>query len=134
MKKTFASRLHRLREKSSLSQKELAIALKVTPATLSNYENGIYLPPLPKASILAKQLDTSLDYLCGLTDMNFDIALLSKPVTSNLTFYELARLLAAFSSQEREELLVYSDFLNYKRQHKEYREMPQIYQVAEEET
>ena len=67
----FSKRLTQLRLKNNLSQKELAVTLKVTPATISNYENGIYLPPLSKACILAKELHTSLDYLCGLTDQPY---------------------------------------------------------------
>ena len=133
MTKLFASRLHRLREKAGIPQKELAVALKVTSSTLSNYENGIYLPPLTKASNLAKELDTSLDYLCGLTDTNLDIGLLTSPVTPNLTYYQLAELLASFEPAERVDFLTYSDFLRYKRKHREYHGEPQIYRVAEKQ-
>ncbi len=134
MTKLFASRLHRLREKAGIPQKELAVALRVTSPTLSNYENGIYLPPLTKASMLAKELGTSLDYLCGLTDTNLDMGLLNSPVAPNLTYYQLAELLASFEPTERADLLTYSDFLRYKRQHRKYYGEPKIYRVAEKDT
>lgn len=70
MKHIFSARLHAQRIQAGISQKELAVTISVTPASLSNYENGINLPTLPKACLLAKQLNTSLDYLTGLSDVS----------------------------------------------------------------
>ena len=131
MTQIFSSRLHKLRDKAGMSQKELAISLKVAPSTLSNYENGIYLPPLAKAIALAKELGTSLDYLCGLTDICMDTDLLSRQVEPDLTFYQLAELIAALDTKERTELLTFRDYLKYKRTHNRYSEAPKIYKVAE---
>ncbi len=113
MIKTFSERLIKLRTKEGMSQKELAIICKITPATLSNYENGIYLPPLDKALRLTKALHTSLDYLTGLTDMD----------TGSLT------------SKEIQELYYYAEFLKYKRRKKYdtfYTAGGQLTHVAEE--
>lgn len=68
MKHVFSTRLHAQRVRMGMSQKELAVTIGVTPAALSNYENGINLPTLPKACLLASVLHTSLDYLTGLSD------------------------------------------------------------------
>ncbi len=113
----FATRLHRLRLESGLSQKELALNLKVSPGTLSNYETGIYLPPLKKTAQLAAKLHTSMDYLCGLSSDNLDLALLNKKAIGNATYYQLTKYLATLSAAEREELLLYCNFLEFRRQH-----------------
>lgn len=68
MKNTFCKRLRALRMATGLSQKEFAAIIRVTPGTLSNYENGIYLPPLETAYFIAMHLRCSLDYLTGLTN------------------------------------------------------------------
>lgn len=68
MKNTFCKRLRTLRKATGLSQKEFAAIIHITAGTLSNYENGIYLPPLETAYFIALQLRCSLDYLTGLTN------------------------------------------------------------------
>ena len=67
MRKLFGHRLKMLRRKAGFSQKELANVLNVTPSSVSNYENGIYLPPLQIAYEMAINLHASLDYMTGLT-------------------------------------------------------------------
>ena len=128
----FSKRLIEVRLTNRLSQKELAVTLKVTPATISNYENGIYLPPLSKACILAKELHTSLDYLCGLTNFDFNINLLSQSIFSNVTLYDLIQSVLSLTPLEQQELLNYKDFLTFKRNHQPYLDIPKIYKVAEE--
>ena len=66
MIRLFAKRLKKARLEKGLSQKELAFMVQVTAASMCNYENGIYLPPLKTAYAIAVVLDASLDYLTGL--------------------------------------------------------------------
>lgn len=66
MRELFGYRLKMLRRKAGFSQKELANVINVTPATVSNYESGIYLPPLQIAYEIAINLHASLDYMTGL--------------------------------------------------------------------
>lgn len=66
MIRIFAKRLKSLRRQAGVTQKELAATVHVTAATMSNYENGIYLPPLQTAYDIALTLQCSLDYLTGL--------------------------------------------------------------------
>lgn len=69
----FAQRMKQAREEKGLKQNELAKAVGVTPTTISAYEksddegNG-KKPTLENAQAIAKKLEVSLDWLCGMTD------------------------------------------------------------------
>lgn len=131
MKQQFAERLAQLRIQNNLSQKELAYEVKVTPSSLSNYENGIYLPPLEKACSLAAALHTSLDYLTGLSDRTLSPALLSRKISEKYTFYHAVRFFAALEDKELGDLVTYAQFLKYKHKRRQYSEPSQSYMVAE---
>lgn len=64
----FAMRLRFAIERSGMQQKELASALKLSPARLSNYVNGHSEPSLDVLQILCRKLNVSADYMIGLTD------------------------------------------------------------------
>lgn len=132
MNHIFAKRLHELRTKAGFSQKELAVSLKIVPATFSNYENGIYLPPLDKACTLAKELNCSLDYITGLSDIDLDLSLFSKSVTEHLTFYQIIKLLFSMEKKDLFEIVRYAEFLKYKRKRGPYTDEPKGYLVAED--
>lgn len=68
IKKTFAERLKDARIKANISQSELSKITGISPATLSSYEseNKPKSPPIDKATTIAKALNASLDWLCGL--------------------------------------------------------------------
>lgn len=63
----FAKRLKSLREEKNIKQVELAKSLKMTSATLSQYEKGIREPNNETLIKLAEYFDVSVDYLLGLT-------------------------------------------------------------------
>ena len=132
MNHVFASRLTKLRMKAGMSQKELALTLKIGAGSMSNYENGIYLPPLEKACVLAQELHTSLDYLTGLSDIHLDPELFSRPVTEKFTFYHIIKLLASLENKELADIAKYAEFLKYKRTRGTYVEAPKAYLVAED--
>lgn len=62
----FGLRLKKLRKRKKLSQTELAKKIGVTKSTIYRYESNTLSPSLEKAIVLAKVLDTTLDYLAGL--------------------------------------------------------------------
>lgn len=64
----FAMRLRFAIERSGMQQKELASALKLSPARLSNYVNGHSEPSLDVLLLLCRKLNVSADYMIGLTD------------------------------------------------------------------
>lgn len=64
----FSERLKEARQKAKLTQKQLAELSDVTAATISSYESegGTKVPSLDKVISLAKALNVSIDWLCGL--------------------------------------------------------------------
>lgn len=132
MRYIFSSRLGKLRAKAGLSQKEFAGSLNITPGSMSNYENGIYLPPLEKAASMAKELHASLDYLAGLTDVNLEPELLSKPISEKVTFAHLIKLLYSLERKDLAEVVRYVEYLKYKRTRSAYSDEPRMLQVAED--
>ena len=56
-------RLRELRNKSGLTQNEIANKLGVSGQTILNWENGIYEPKINQLIQLAELFDVSIDYL-----------------------------------------------------------------------
>ena len=67
--KTLGERIVFLREEHNISQKELAITVQITAATLSRYENNLSEPNAAILCRLATALNTSTDFLLGLCDV-----------------------------------------------------------------
>lgn len=72
-KKIFAENMRKAREQKKLSQKQLSEIIKekhgmeISSASLSGYEKGKSLPQLNIAAIIAEELGSSLDALCGMS-------------------------------------------------------------------
>ena len=64
----FAERLKKLRESKGYSQKELGTISGVDASLISRYEQGERTPTVDNLTSLAKALETTTDYLLGLTD------------------------------------------------------------------
>lgn len=62
-------RLKKLREEKSISQIRLSVEIGVAQETISAYERGKAVPTCENLVKLAKYLNTSTDYLLGLSDM-----------------------------------------------------------------
>lgn len=56
-------RLRELRNKSGLTQNEIATKLNVSGQTILNWENGIYEPKINQLIQLANLFNVSVDYL-----------------------------------------------------------------------
>lgn len=82
----FAQRLKAARLKRGISQKHLAERVGIRSATLSAYENveaeKRVTPSLENAVALARELEVSLDYLCGI-----DAAGIKKSATDEMREY-----------------------------------------------
>ena len=65
---TFSERLQQVRQEQGFSRKEIADILEITPRAYQYYEEGKREPSYDKLVILAQQLNTSSDYLLGLSD------------------------------------------------------------------
>ncbi len=65
-----AKRIKELRESKGLSQKDLADKFLVKQSVISKYERGVVNPSYDVLFKLAQVLDTTTDYLLGLTDFD----------------------------------------------------------------
>ena len=63
MKKSINERIHDLRERSGLTQSDLAIQLGMTRSGVNAWEMGISKPSLENLVILSRILHTTTDYL-----------------------------------------------------------------------
>lgn len=64
----YVSRLRQLRKKRSLTQIQLQLITGIDQSDYSKIENGRRFLSLEQCRRLAEALDTSMDYLVGLTD------------------------------------------------------------------
>jgi transcriptional regulator with XRE-family HTH domain len=64
----FGQRLKSLRKTRKLSMQEMADELGLARSTYAGYESGYREPNLSSLRIMAHKLQTSVDYLLGLTD------------------------------------------------------------------
>ena len=69
MRVTCKSRLLKLRTQHRLSQKNLAMILKVSPRTYSDYETGRVRIPLEALIVLARYYNVDLNYISGISNI-----------------------------------------------------------------
>lgn len=67
MTNNFSTNLRIARKNKNLSQAELANKVHSTNTNISNYETGYSEPPLEILLKISKELDVSIDFLCGNT-------------------------------------------------------------------
>ncbi len=63
-----SERLHDLRVRKRLSQKQVATLIGVNPSTISSYESATRLPSYSSLIRLAKVYGVSIDYLLGIEE------------------------------------------------------------------
>ena len=70
MELKFAERFKELRVDANLSQKQLSINLngRIDQSAIARWEQGLRIPNLESAMMLAEYFGVSLDYLAGLED------------------------------------------------------------------
>lgn len=109
IRRAFGERLRNLRKKLGLTQKQLAAKLDIRFGQLNKYECGASAPPIEKLALLARVLDTSVDFL--LTGEHVDVESLND-----------SRLLVRFQSlrefnrADQEAVLTIIDAMIVKRQ------------------
>ncbi|OXM13108.1 helix-turn-helix domain-containing protein [Paenibacillus herberti] len=64
----FAKRLKALRKKRKLTMQEVADFVGVAKSTYAGYESGYRQPTLESIQTIARRLNTTSDYLLGLTE------------------------------------------------------------------
>jgi transcriptional regulator with XRE-family HTH domain len=66
---TFAVRLLRAQSRANLTQAQLAAAAGTCSSVIHHFQQGKFTPNFKTLIALAKALDVSTDYLCGLEDL-----------------------------------------------------------------
>lgn len=67
---TFSERLKQLRTEKKLTQEDIAKKVNVNRVTYTNWENGKRAPELSKLVELATELNSTVDFLLGNSDIN----------------------------------------------------------------
>ena len=63
------NRIKQLRKEQHMTQIRLSIELEISQETVSCYESGKYYPSFPVLLKLSRILNTSIDYMMGLSDV-----------------------------------------------------------------
>lgn len=87
----FDKRLKELRQKSNITQWQLAEGLNLSPSSITMYENGRRLPDIPTIINIAKYFNVSVDYLIGNSDI---------PNTNIISESELFNLINSLSQEK----------------------------------
>ncbi|HBF1646944.1 helix-turn-helix domain-containing protein [Clostridioides difficile] len=105
----FAHRLKSLREEKDVKQVELAKVLKLTSATLSQYEKGIREPNNDTLSKLAEYFNVSTDYLLGRTNIRNTTKSAELEIIEKLNFSddikEALRMISELSPANQEKMM-----------------------------
>lgn len=101
-----------IREKRNKSQLNVAISIGVTQEAISMYESGTSFPKVNVLIRLANYLETSTDYLLGLTDDDTPIKYMIKNLNSKEQ--ELMKKFIYMKSEDQLKLLGYAESLSDK--------------------
>lgn len=72
MRVTYLTRINQLRKNANVSQKELADAIRISPRTYCDYENGRCKIPLSVLIDLARFYNVDLNYISGISNIKKD--------------------------------------------------------------
>jgi len=67
-------RLKKLREEKSITQRELARLLQISPSTIAMYETEQRVPPVEILERIADFFNVSVDYLLGRTEIRNSVS------------------------------------------------------------
>lgn len=102
--------LRKIREKRHKNQLNVALAVGVTQESISMYESGVSLPKANVLIKLAQYLQTSTDYLLGLTDDDTPIKYMNKSLSNKEK--ELLEKFIYLKTEDQLKLIGYADSLN----------------------
>ncbi|MCM1191649.1 MAG: helix-turn-helix domain-containing protein [Butyrivibrio sp.] len=103
--------LARLRQERNIGQKEIAVFLKVSVSTVSNYENNVHSPDYAILCRLADYYDVTTDYLLGRTAYRSDPKVLNCCISDKYTVADIINLMLTFDSATVNRFMDYAKFL-----------------------
>ena len=95
--------LKRIREKRHITQIKLSTEVEVSQEAISAYESGKALPSVETLIKLANYLNTSTDYLLGLTDNDLKV----NDIKSN-DYDELISVYNRLDKDAKKDILIYA--------------------------
>lgn len=103
--------LAQLRKERDIGQKEVAVHLKVSIGTISNYENDVHAPDLAMLCRLAEYYGVTTDYLLGRTVFRGDPRILNRRVSDEYTVTDVINTVLTFDSSTVNHFMEYARFL-----------------------
>ena len=103
MGKEFGDRLQGLLQDQGVTQKELAIRIGATEATISRYVSGAREPKADVLANIATALHTTSDYLLGIERDEFDFPKIKRMIARNaseMTAQERRALVSALFGED----------------------------------
>lgn len=107
--------LTQLRKEKDVGQKEVAAYLKVSIATVSNYENDVHDPDYVMLCRLADYYDVTTDYLLGRTAYRSNPKVLNRRISDEYTVTDVIDMALTLDSSEANHLMEYAEFLQSRR-------------------
>ncbi len=107
----FGQILTELRTERGIYQKELAVQLKVSIGTISNYENNVHFPDLSTLCKLADFFGVTTDYLLGRTRYRYNPQNLNQQLTKDYTVADLVNTTLELSPKNVTSMLDYVELL-----------------------
>lgn len=107
----FGELLLELRQEKKMTQHALAELLDVTTGTVSNYENGVNYPNVPKLLTIANLFHVSTDYLLGRCKHDVSPDVFDEDIATDKTVGEFLQELRQLPKDRREALVLIMDDL-----------------------
>lgn len=102
----FGERLKKIRKSKKITQKNLADSIQVAQSTIANYENNTRFPGRDKLKELSENLNVSIDYLLGISDVSWiEHDIREKEDNLQETFKNLIDLFISEKNEEAKELI-----------------------------
>lgn len=107
----FGQILTKLRTEKGIYQKELALQLKVSIGTISNYENNVHFPDLATLCKIADIFGVTTDYLLGRTSYRYLPQDLDQQLTKDYTVADMVNTTLELSEKNVHSMLDYMELL-----------------------
>lgn len=108
--------LRQLRMEKELGQKEVALRLNVSVATISNYENNVHAPDYAMLCRLADYYGVTTDYLLGRTAYRSDPKILNRRISGEYTITDVIDMMVTLDCGAVDHLMEYARFLRGRKQ------------------
>lgn len=100
-----------LRKGKNMQQKELAVLLKVSTATVSNYENDVHFPDEASLHKLSDIFGVSVDYLMERTQLRYSLDILNSEIEEDYPLSLLVNKIVNLDVQYQSEIRHYVEYL-----------------------